>query len=223
MRKINAKDTCKSRARHAPGTLLLLKSSFKIFSQQPRSNKSFLSPGPSCLSGPDLLAHEGHVGDGKGDQHQRRESGQVRPYQQHALPHGQGAGQGAGELRHSDGVYRADRGVKERGRCLPEEIIGGEAVQVQLAGVIFHLVDHGLQIVSAHRIESVRYDTGQKVYKNGAEQPQGDTGESRCCGMAAEGGAQDGCRQPEADIDHAKTQIDEKPGGLCPGGNQAGG
>ncbi len=41
--------------------------------------------------------------------------------------------------------------------------------------------------------------------------------------MPAEGGTQNGCRQPEADIDHAKAQIDEKPGDLCSGWNQSGG
>ena len=125
--------------------------------------------------------------------------------QKQALAQGQVAGDGSTELRYSHRVNRPHPWVQHGASRLREQVIGRDPVQVQLTGIVLHLVHHGLHLIPVYRVHGIRDNPGQEAYENGAEQPHRDTGQGRGGRMPANRGEQDGRRQPEADVYDAET------------------
>ena len=113
------------------------------------------------LSRPNFLPHKGHIGNRKGKKHQRPKGSQVRPYQQHTLPHGKSADQSAGELGHGNRIHRAHGRVQQCGGSFPKEVIGRNPIDILSAVIIVHLIHQGFHVISAYRIKGIRRNSRQ--------------------------------------------------------------
>ena len=168
---------------------------------------SFLSRFLVC---PDFLPHKADVGKSEGNQHHRRQTYQMGPYQQQALPEAQIAGDRAHQLIHGHRVDGAHRGVHNRGHRFAVEIIGRNPVHPKLQRVIPHGIDQGL-IVVGHGVHRVGHNAGHQTHEDREENPHGDGRQGRSGRMPAQHRKEDGQRQPEGDVHDGKKEKHKNP------------